>query len=94
MLKSGMLALCVATAGCGSCNQPVPNPVSPDYPCGTRARVCSTAPALSCCWLSEDCGGAVGSSCPAGMCCYGGESLAASSDGGAKGSPSPQWTPR
>lgn len=33
---------------------PAPNPVSKDYPCGTRAHACSTKP-LTCCWNFEEC---------------------------------------
>jgi hypothetical protein len=91
-MKKALLAICVFAAGCGACNQPVANPVSPDYPCGTRAHACSAKP-LSCCWNSEVCGGEVGSGCPAGSCCYAGETLATGKDGGA-GPASKQWSPR
>ena len=62
-------------AGCKDCNQPN-NPISKDYPCGTRAHACSTSP-LMCCWRDEVCGGQVGSGCPEGMCCFVGEDLTA-----------------
>lgn len=59
-----------------ACSQAVPNPVSPDYPCGTRSHVCSKNP-LMCCWNSEVCGGPVGTGCPAGYCCYIGDDYGA-----------------
>jgi len=65
------------------------NPVSPSYPCGTRAHACSVEP-LSCCWNGYDCG-AAGTSCPAGMCCFVGDDYGASPDAGAK--TEPQWKP-
>jgi hypothetical protein len=66
-----LLAAILTLSGCKDCNK-VENPVSPDYPCGTQAHICSLKP-LSCCWNSEVCGGLVGTGCPAGMCCFVGE---------------------
>ncbi|MFA4971382.1 MAG: hypothetical protein WC683_02130 [bacterium] len=89
-MRLALVLLCTFVCGCGNCN-PVHNPVSSEYPCGTRAHACSTAP-LSCCWNDLVCGGEVGSGCPAGMCCYGGDSFAARQDGG-NAAPSRQWQP-
>ena len=33
---------------------PATNPISKEYPCGTRAHACSTKP-LTCCWNFEEC---------------------------------------
>lgn len=84
-----MLVLVVLLAGCW--NSDVNNPVSPEYPCGTRGLVCSTDP-LSCCWQHQYCG-AKGTRCPEDMCCFDGDR--ASRDGGADGGsePTKQWTP-
>jgi len=66
--------LLVVFAGCSALTR-IENPVSPGYPCGTRAHACSVEP-LTCCWNGEVCG-AEGTSCPAGACCYRGESYGA-----------------
>lgn len=76
LLTTLLVLCCCGCAGCKDCNQ-VNNPVSKDYPCGTRAHACSVQP-LMCCWNNEVCGGAVGTGCPAGMCCYVGEGFSAS----------------
>ena len=60
-----VLALIVVAAGCGSFNQ-VQNPITPEYPCGTRMHQCSDG---GCCWNNEDCGGEI-LSCRPGRCCY------------------------
>ena len=44
------------------------NPVSQDYPCGTRAHACTGTP-LTCCWNGSICGSAKLSGCPDDMCC-------------------------
>lgn len=77
-----LLALAVA---CG----PVHNPVSPEYPCGTRAHKCSSG---DCCWNDQDCGGDVGW-CPVDMCCYrgDGQGYGVSPDGGVR--MTRQWSP-
>jgi hypothetical protein len=67
------------------CNQPVQNPVSPEYPCGTRAHKCDSG---GCCWNFEDCGGDV-PSCPADMCCFADMGAAKDLDAGRK--IEPQW---
>lgn len=90
MTRTILALLCVLFCGCAPCTPP-PNPVSPEYPCGTRAHACSTAP-LSCCWNTEVCGGEIGSGCPVGYCCYGGDSFGAQRDGGSH-SPTKQWPP-
>lgn len=84
----GTMAVAFLMLG-AQCGGPPPNPRSPEYPCGTRAHACSQEP-LSCCWNSEVCGGQPGSGCPAGMCCYGGDSLA-KTPGDAGASQQPQW---
>ena len=89
-MRSILALVFTLTCGCGTCNS-THNPVSPEYPCGTRAHVCSTAP-LMCCWGYDVCGGEVGSGCPAGYCCYGGDTFAARQDGG-NGGPTKQWQP-
>lgn len=82
------LSVALAVSQCGG---PPPNPRSPEYPCGTRAHACATAP-LSCCWDSQVCGGQVGSGCPAGMCCYAGEGFMSSrNDDAGKIAPEKQW---
>lgn len=43
---------------------PIENPISPDYPCGTRGRSCGNG---LCCGISEECGTGLG--CPEGYCC-------------------------
>jgi hypothetical protein len=73
-LSLALVALAPVLCGCRNCNQ-VNNPVSKDYPCGTRAHACSITP-LECCWNGEICGGQPG--CPPDMCCYVGESPAGS----------------
>jgi hypothetical protein len=71
-------AACVVAATLFRCTPmlKVDNPVSLEYPCGTRGIVCDTSP-VSCCWRGEACG-KEGSSCPEGMCCYDGEGFGAS----------------
>jgi hypothetical protein len=61
-----LLVLLVLTVGCHDMR--ATNPVSAEYPCGTRAHPCSRAP-LTCCWNAMVCGGLEGTGCPAGMCC-------------------------
>ena len=78
-----MLAVALVAAQCSGTPS---NPVSPQYPCGTRAHACSVSP-LSCCWNGEVCGGEF-LSCPVGMCCYDGESLGKNPDAGTQ---QPQW---
>ena len=56
------------------CHQEIVNPVSPEYPCGTRMHMCSSG---KCCWNDQDCGGDV-YSCPEGHCCFSGAGTAAS----------------
>lgn len=92
-MRHALLTLCILVCGCANCNQ-INNPVSTDYPCGTRAHACSTTP-LACCWNSEVCGGAVGSGCPTDSCCYGGDNFGASKDAGPAETPPPtkQWKP-
>jgi hypothetical protein len=46
-----LLLFCVGCAGCKDCNK-VDNPISKDYPCGTRAHPCSMSP-LMCCYVGE-----------------------------------------
>ena len=62
------------------------NPVSQDYPCGTRAHACSIQP-LECCWNGTICGNAELSGCPIDSCCYEGDELAAHK------APVKKWTP-
>lgn len=80
----------VATAGCGKCNEPQ-NPVSPEYPCGTRGHKCSSG---MCCWNGEDCGGDV-PWCPAGVCCYAGSGAAKDAGAASDAGPAPheQYSP-
>ena len=33
---------------------PATNPISKEYPCGTRAHACSSKP-VTCCWNFEEC---------------------------------------
>lgn len=88
MTNKLMLVLLVLLAGCW--NSDVNNPVSPEYPCGTRAHACSMSP-LSCCWNFQYCG-AAGNRCPADMCCFDGDR--ATADGSDAGKdPTEQWTP-
>jgi len=47
------------------------NPVSPEYPCGTRAHQCIDG---ACCWNNEVCGG-IGTGCPEGYCCFVGKDM-------------------
>jgi len=100
-----LIAALATFSGCKDCNK-IDNPVSPEYPCGTRAHPCNLKP-LSCCWNNEVCGGPVGTGCPAGMCCYVGDDFysatpkASSSTPKASSAPSampssarnPQWVP-
>ena len=65
------LALLLLASCHSDCNQ-INNPVSKDYPCGTRAHACSMQP-LMCCWNSEVCGTDSGNGCPKGMCCATGD---------------------
>ena len=83
MRTLAMIAIVLGCAGCGQYNQPQ-NPVTTDYPCGTRAHMCASK---ACCWNGQDCGGDV-VSCPADMCCAAG--LALSPDAGGS---EPQWKP-
>ena len=64
-MKIISLALLVFATSCFESSVDT-NPISKDYPCGTRAHACSTAPTM-CCWNFEVCGKGLG--CPAGMCC-------------------------
>jgi len=84
-----VLWLFLGMSGCATCGQN-DNPVSPDYPCGTRAHACSVNP-LMCCWNSSVCGGQVGSGCQEGFCCYAGEDYAAKTDAGS--THEKQWKP-
>jgi hypothetical protein len=83
----GLLSAVVFLSACPKWD-PANNPVSPEYPCGTRAHVCTTSP-LACCWQGQDCG-AEGTSCPAGMCCASGDSFGVERDAGG---PTKQWVP-
>lgn len=74
----------------GACFLKETNPVSKEYPCGTRAHACSTEP-LMCCWNGETCGGQPGSGCQPGMCCYGGDYFSATR--GDASAPVQQWQP-
>lgn len=82
----------VLLAACSKDCSQINNPVTPDYPCGTRAHACSTNP-LMCCLNTDVCGGPIGSGCPAGMCCYIGDDYGAgprpSAQPGARSEP--QW---
>lgn len=80
-----MLVLLVALASCQGWND-VNNPVSKEYPCGTRAHMCSSG---GCCWNTDDCGGDV-ASCPADLCCYKGTEWGTSADAGTR---TKQWRP-
>lgn len=89
-----LIALVVAL-GCGRDCNIVDNPVSKDYPCGTRAHPCQLNP-LTCCWNNAVCGGPVGSGCPEGYCCFVGDddsSFAAVRDAGTVKAV-PQFSPR
>jgi hypothetical protein len=93
MRRFVLVASILLLTACKNCTS-VNNPVSPDYPCGTRGHVCSTNP-LSCCWVGDDCGGTLG--CPRDMCCFAGTAAAYSSAQPISSSestkPSPQWKP-
>ena len=97
MRKILLLAMLLSFAGCTRCSDcnKVNNPVSPDYPCGTRAHPCTLTP-LTCCWNTDVCGGRPDwPGCPAGMCCYVGDdygAVPASSAPPVRG-PTAQWAP-
>jgi len=79
------LALSFSIAGC-PCNE-INNPVSPEYPCGTRAYQCQSG---KCCWNDHVCGGDPGVlNCPPGLCCFQGGDWAPNPDGGS----TEQWKP-
>jgi hypothetical protein len=85
MLLVLAMAVLVSCAGWNKVN----NPVSEDYPCGTKAHACSFSP-LACCWNDSACGGK-GTSCPEGMCCFVGDSYYGAGDG--YKSVTEQWSP-
>lgn len=84
MTRWAYVVLVVAAVCCG----PVNNPVSPEYPCGTRGHMCYSG---KCCWNGQECGGDV-AYCPEDMCCYVGDEYAATSDRDA-GNQTLQWRP-
>ena len=61
-MKRLLLIVGVLIVSCGGWS----NPVSPEYPCGTRAHQCSNG---ACCWNGQDCGRPDTYSCPKDMCC-------------------------
>ena len=87
-----VLLLALTLTGCPTYCTEINNPVTPEYPCGTRAHGCSSSG--GCCYNQDDCGGDV-PNCPEGYCCYrGGDS--ASLDGGdaaVRHDPTLQWKP-
>lgn len=87
-----VLVLVVLFVGC-PCTE-WSNPVSPSYPCGTRAHQCRTG---GCCWNYQVCGGDV-PNCRPDACCYKGGDLAGKPDGGERPDaesrePMKQWQP-
>ena len=69
------IAIVILALSLTSCTGGILNPPTgpgTDYPCGARLHQCADG---GCCWDSQVCGGQPGSGCPAGACCYSGDSF-------------------